>query len=296
MDIYNKYVFGDNWHTIIGVNYSKDEAVFPDNAEFTIVDPYANVVYVSDFGLNLNIGGRLNHHSEYGNHVVYNVNPSYVIPTSSGYVKFLGSYATSYITPNLTQLFGAFGGNPDLEPEENRTLEVGLEFKVNAKLRLSTVYFDRNEKNTIGYDANFTSINLSDEINANGVETELTWLPFKNARLDANYTFTERKGENAIRIPKHKANFALGYQLGRDTNISLSYAYTGKRLDTDFMTFSDVALDSFSLVNFYIDHELIPYKLNVFLNAENLLNEEFTEVIGYTTRGRNIRIGLNLTL
>ena len=296
MDIYNKYVFGDNWHTILGVNYSKDEAVFSDNAEFTIVDPYANVVFVSDFGLNLNMGGRLNHHSEYGNHLVYNINPSYVFTTQRGYVKVLGSYATSYITPNLTQLFGAFGGNPDLKPEENRTLEGGLEFKVNAKLRLSTIYFDRNEKNTIGYDANFTSINLSDEINANGVETELTWLPLKNTRLDANYTFTERKGDNAIRIPKHKANVALGYHFGGDTNISLSYAYTGKRLDTDFMTFSDVDLDSFSLVNFYIDHELIPHKLNVFLNVENLLNAEFTEVVGYTTRGRNFRVGLNLSL
>src|SRR5690606_4858904 len=137
--------------------------------------------------LNLNAGVRLNNHSEYGNHVVYNVNPSYVFPTSNGYVKLLGSYATSYITPNLTQLFGAFGGNPDLEPEENRTIEGGLEFKVNDRLRFSTLYFDRNEKNAIGYDVNFMSINIADEIDANGVEVEAVWFPMGALRVDANY-------------------------------------------------------------------------------------------------------------
>lgn len=296
IDVYNKYVIGEKWHTVLGVNYIKDEAVFTEDVDFTIVDPYANVVYVSDFGLNLNAGARLNNHSEYGNHFVYNVNPSYVFATANGYVKLMGSYATSYITPNLTQLFGAFGGNPDLEPEENTTIEGGVELKLNDKLRISTVYFDRNETNTIGYDASFTSINIADEIDANGVEVEATWLPWNKLSVNANYTFTERKGDNAIRIPKHKANVSLWYQFCETTNASLSYAYTGERFDTDFVTYSDIALEPFSLLNFSVRHELIPNKLNVFLNADNLLNEDYTEIIGYTTRGRNFRVGLGLSL
>ncbi|MAU16867.1 MAG: TonB-dependent receptor [Muricauda sp.] len=296
LDIYNTYVIAEKWHTVLGVNYIKDEAVFTEDVDFTIVDPYANVVYVSDFGLNLNAGARLNNHSEYGNHFVYNVNPSYVFATANGYVKLMGSYATSYITPNLTQLFGAFGGNPDLEPEENTTIEGGVEFKLNDKLRFSTVYFDRNETNTIGYDINYTSINIADEIDANGVEVEATWLPLDKLSVNANYTFTERKGDNAIRIPKHKANVSLWYQFCETTNASLSYAYTGERFDTDFVTYSDIALEPFSLLNFSVNHELIPNKLNVFLNADNLLNEDYTEIIGYTTRGRNFRVGLSLSL
>lgn len=296
LDVYNKYVFGEQFHTILGVNYIKDEAVFTEDVDFAIVDPYANVVYVSDFGLNLNAGARLNNHSEYGNHFVYNVNPSFVFDTDNGYVKLMGSYATSYITPNLTQLFGAFGGNPDLEPEENSTIEGGIEFKLNEKLRISTVYFDRNETNAIGYDANFMSINIADEIDANGVEVEATWLPWSTFSVNANYTFTERKGDNAIRIPKHKANVSLWYQLCENTNVSLSYAYTGERFDTDFAVNSDIALDPFSLLNFSIRHELIKNKLNVFLNADNLLNEDYRELLGFTTRGRNFRVGLNLNL
>ncbi|MBO0329550.1 TonB-dependent receptor plug domain-containing protein [[Muricauda] lutisoli] len=296
LDMYNKYVFGEQFHTILGVNYIKDEAIFADEVDFTIVDPYVNVVYVSDFGLNLNTGARLNHHSEYGNHFVYNVNPSYVLDTDNGYVKLMGSFATSYITPNLTQLFGAFGGNPELEPEENSTLEGGVEFKLNNAFRISAVYFDRNETNAIGYDANFMSINVTDEIDANGVEVEATWLPWSSFSVNANYTYTERKGDNAIRIPKHKANVSLWYQLFERTNASLTYAYTGERFDTDFATYSDIALEPFSLLNFSIRHELVPSKLNVFFNADNLLNKDYRELLGFTTRGRNFRVGLNLSL
>ncbi len=296
LDVYNKYVFDDKWHTILGVNYIKDKAIFSSEADFTILDPYANVVYISDFGFNLNTGARLNTHSEYGNHFVYNVNPSYSSPTENGYVKLLGSYATSYITPNLIQLFGDFGSNPDLKPEENRTLEGGVEYFVNDKLRLSALYFNRNEKNTIGFDQNFTSINVADEIDASGVEVEASWRPIEALILDANYTFTERKGDSAIRIPKHKVNLVLGYEVCESTNLSFTYAYTGERLDTDFSTFSNVALESFSLVGFYVDHQLIPEKLKVFLNGTNLLNKDFVEVVGFTTRGRNISAGINLTL
>ncbi|MEM7485929.1 MAG: TonB-dependent receptor plug domain-containing protein [Bacteroidota bacterium] len=294
-DIYNKYVFNDKFYTVLGVNYIKDKASFTNAVDFTIVDPYANLVYVSDFGFNLNTGARLNTHSAYGNNFVYNVNPSYVFRTSEGYVKLLGTYATSYITPNLTQLFGDFGANPDLEPEENTTIEGGVEYFVNDKLRLSAIYFDRNEKNRIGSDADFRSINISDEIDVNGVEVEVSWSPLDAFTMDANYAFTERKGDNAIRIPKHKANLTLGYQLCEHTNISLNYSYTGERDDTDFSTFENVELDAFSLVNLYIDHELMPNKLKVFLNANNILNEEFTEIIGFTTRGRNINAGFNLS-
>ncbi|MFS4468078.1 TonB-dependent receptor plug domain-containing protein [Maribacter sp. 2210JD10-5] len=298
VDVYNKYIIGEKWHTILGVNYIEDKAVFSENVSFTILDPYANLVFVSGTGFNLNTGVRLNTHSEYGNHVVYNINPSYALSTDTGYVKVLGSFATSYITPNLTQLFGDFGANPDLEPEENRTIEGGIEYAVTDKFRLSAVYFNRNEKNRFGFDQDFRTINIFDEIDATGVEMELSWQPVKKVNIEANYTFTERKGDNAIRIPKHKVNALFNYEFSDRTNASLSYSYTGDRIDSDFSVFPsiDLELASFSLVNLYVEHQLIPKKLKVFLSADNILNEEFVEVLGFTTRGRNINAGFNLKL
>ena len=297
LDLYNKYSFNDKLHTILGLNYIYDETEYSEVQDFNIIDPYVNLVYVSDYGFNLNTGMRANNHSEYGSHFVYNVNPSFTIKNSKGYVKVMGSYATSYITPSLNQLFGNFGANADLKPEENRTLEGGIEYTLNTDFRISALYFSRKEKNFVYY-ANTGYENAENTIDASGVEVELNWNPITNFNLGANYTFTEREGDNAIRLPKHKVNAFLGFDFSNRTTANLSYAMIGKRMDTDFGTFPsvNVDLDSYAILDFYIAHQVIPSKLTFYLNASNLLNEEYTEIIGYTTKGRNIRLGLNLSL
>lgn len=299
LDVYNKYTFNDTFYTILGLNYTQDQTEFDTTEKFTITDPYANVVYVSSFGLNINSGIRVNNHSAYGTNFVYNLNPSFTINTDQGYFKFLGSYATSYITPSLPQLYGFYGPNPDLEPEDDRTIEGGMEFSITNKLRISSLYFNRREKNFVFYDnTSFGYLNAENTIKAQGVEIELNWRLNENILLNGNYTYTERKGDNAIRIPKHKINASLALQISDRTNASLSYALTGKRSDTDFSgwPYIDVPLESFSLVDLYVGHNLIPNKLKMFLSLNNLFNETYTEVLGFTTRGRNVRVGFNLNL
>ena len=164
-------------------------------------------------------------------------------------------------------------------------------------MRFSGLYFNRKEDNAVVFD-NVTSLyaNASTTIDAQGAEFELQWKPINALEITGNYTFTERKGDDAIRIPKHKINTVLGYGFSGKTYASLSYAYTGPRLDTDFSTFENVALPTFSLVDLYVSHEIVPKKLKVFIEFSNLFNTKYTEILGFTTRGRNIRAGMNLTL
>ncbi len=297
VDLYNKYSFNDKLYTILGLNYIHDETKYAAVQDFDIIDPYLNLVYVSSFGLNLNTGVRANNHSEYGSHFVYNVNPSFTFHNANGYVKLMGSYATSYITPSLNQLFGNFGANPELEPEENRTIEGGFEYAVDKDLRFSALYFNRKEKNFVYYGST-GYLNAENTIDAKGVELELSWTPMTQLNLGANYTFTEREGDNAIRLPKHKANAYVGYDFSQRTHANVSYALTGTRTDTDFgsFPFTDVELETYGLLDFYISHQVIENKLTFFLNASNLLNEEYTELLGFTTKGRNLRVGLTINL
>ena len=88
----------------------------------------------------------------------------------------------------------------------------------------------------------------------------------------------------------------MGYGFSGKTYASLSYAYTGARFDTDFSTFENVALPTFSLVDLYVSHEIVPDKLKIFFELSNLFNSKYTEIIGFTTRGRNVRAGMNLSL
>ena len=294
VDALNKYVFNDSFYTIVGLNYGDYESLFVEDESFTNTDPYVNVVYVSDSGLNLNIGGRLNNHSEYGSHFVYSLNPSFNIPVDKGYAKAFGSYATSFIAPNLSQLFGFFGANPDLQPEENVTIEGGLEFNTKNGFRVNGVYFNRNEKQTIIYTTAYE--NATTDATVHGLELEAEIDLIENLSVSTNYTFTEVKDGVRLRIPKHKANASLGYNFSEKSFASLNYQFVGSRTDLNFSTFVNEDLSSYSLVDLYYSHKLIHNKLKLFATVTNLLNEDYFEILGYTTKGRNVSLGLNLNL
>ncbi|HEA29735.1 MAG TPA: TonB-dependent receptor [Leeuwenhoekiella sp.] len=302
VDIFNKYTFNDRFYTVLGFNYVEGRTNFGEKEETSNADPYVNVVYVSDFGFNMNAGARLNNHSEYGSHFIYNLNPSYTLKMGESYAKVFGSYATSYISPSLTQLYGDFGANPDLEPEEDRTIEGGLEFSSASSFRISGTYFNRREDNFIAYQTiDFDTFesqyrNALEIYDVQGVEAQLEANLMTGLTLRGNYTFTENKDKPGLRVPKHKVNGLVGYTFASRTFASVNYQYTGKRTDTDFSTSENLELKAFGTFDFYLSHTLADPNIKFFVGLNNAFNEEYTELIGYTTRGRNIRFGINLNL
>ncbi len=316
-DAHNKYVFNDKFHTILGLNgvfssfnsYSIpfgesefSQTVNEDVAQFDILDPYLNMVYVSGNGFNLNTGVRLNIHSEYGNNWVYNLNPSYNFQLNDGNLKALASYSTAYITPSLFQLYDSTYGNAALNPEESSTIEAGLEFSQEG-LRLSTVFFNRETKNYIDFitvdPANFISEyrNIDETFHASGVEVELDYTFSKALNFKTNYTFTQAEERFALRIPKHKLNASVNYNISSNSFVSLTYQFNDERTDSffDIETFESkqVKLSNYSLLDFYVSHKLNEY-IKIFGGISNLTNETYEEVYRFNTRGRNARFGLAL--
>ncbi|NCO64111.1 MAG: TonB-dependent receptor [Flavobacteriales bacterium] len=294
VDAFNKYIFNRKFYTIVGLNYGTYKSEFSTNERFSNTDPYLNVVYLTDYGLNVNTGIRFNNHSEYGSHVVYSVNPSYNLKTNNGDVKVFGSYATSFIAPNLSQLFGFFGPNPNLKPEENRTIEGGMEFSNKKGFRMNGLYFNRKEENTIIFTNAYE--NAVSNATVHGVEVETKIKVFKSLAFNANYTFIELKNGTRLRLPKHKVNAGLGYNFSNNSYGSLNYQFVGKRMDTDFATFQNTALKSYALVDLYFSQKLINNTLKLFATITNVFNEDYLEIIGFTTKGRNVSLGLNISL
>ncbi|MFV0247979.1 MAG: TonB-dependent receptor plug domain-containing protein [Tenacibaculum sp.] len=253
-----------------------------------LIDPYLNAVYVSDFGLNLNGGFRLNNHNKYGNHLVYHFNPSYRIKKDKGYIKFLASYSTSFLAPSIQELYSINFGNVNLKPQGSTTVEAGLEYRLSTLL-VSALYFNRKIKNTFGIDSSFKPINQGNT-KIQGFEFSAKYPIFDYLHLNANYTFTENKNL-AIRIPKHKANAELNCEL-KNTNLALNYMYVSDRKDKDFRNSSVVSLKEYSLLGFSANHQLNSH-VKLFLAATNLLNEDYQEVLGYTTLGRNLKLGVS---
>jgi vitamin B12 transporter len=312
VDGYNKYNFSNQLAIILGATYQfndmKSQTPFStiekELTKFNIVDGYTTFVYNSNFGLNVNTGGRLNHHSAYGNNFVFNFNPSYNFKTSFPF-KMLASYSTAYVTPSLYQLYSEYG-NDTLTPEKNATIEAGFETELmNKKLKLNTVAFYRDQNDAINFYFNpvtFDSfyVNVDGSTKAKGVESSLSYAVLPKLHINANYTFTQVDEVLNRLIPKHKANASLEYQPSSRTLFNVSYQYFDARNDAfyDANTFSvlPIKLGSYQLVNLLVKHEFIKNRLTVFGAATNILNEEFVENVGYATRGRNFKLGLNIVL
>ncbi|WP_396144087.1 TonB-dependent receptor plug domain-containing protein [Flavobacterium sp.] len=312
LDAFNKYKVTNDFFLVTGVNYQFYDMfsetpyanITREATKFNMIDPYLTGVYTSKFGLNINAGARLNVHSEYGNQVVYNINPSFSFGKEIP-VKLLASYSTAYVTPSLYQLYSEFG-NTKLTPEKNATIEAGFEVGLlDKKLIFNAVAFHREQNNSFGFyfdNVTFDSyyINIEGINKAKGVETELSYTLNSKFKLNANYTFTQVDKNLDRLIPKHKANASVDYFASERLFFNVNYQYLDGRKDVYFdgNTFgtASVKLGSYQLVNALVKYELIKNRLSIFGAATNILNEDFTENIGYSTRGRNFRLGLNISL
>lgn len=312
VDGYNKYNFNNQLSVILGANYQYFDmlsqtpfsTIDEETTKFNIVDGYTTVVYNSNFGLNVNTGVRLNHHSTYGSNFVYNFNPSYNFKTTFP-LKVLVSYSTAYVTPSLYQLYSEYG-NSDLTPEKNATIEAGFETQLfSKKVTFNAVTFYRDQNNAIDFYFNpitFDSfyVNIDGKTKAKGLETSLRYEVTSKLHLNVNYTFTQVDEALDRLIPKHKANVSIDFQPISRMLFNVSYQYFDARKDAYYNndTFSvlPVELDSYQLINALIKYELIKNRMTVFGTATNIFNEGFVENIGYSTRGRNFKLGLNIVL
>ncbi|HMX36908.1 MAG TPA: TonB-dependent receptor, partial [Ferruginibacter sp.] len=174
-----------------------------------------------DKKLNIEIGGRTNKHSRYGSNSTFTFNPSFRITKNW---RVFGSIASGFKAPSIYQVFDAFSGNPDLEPEKSVNYELGVQ-QSHQTISSRVVYFHRDIRNGIDYDyVNFKYFNFVKQ-RVDGVELELLVRPVKKLSITANYTYIggdektqSRKSTNdttynyLLRRPKSSFNLNTGYQ------------------------------------------------------------------------------------
>ena len=299
-DVYNNYSFSNVFSFLVGITSQYQDMI--QRTSFSTIeegagkqhfyDPYLSINYNALSGLNLNIGGRLNLHSEYGNNFVYNINPSYNFTINETPVKVFASYSTAFITPTLSEIFTKLPTIEELLPEENRTIEAGFDITLNKKMTINVTYFQREETNKIGYDfATFQTINDLGTFSAKGFETEITYAVSKNLNMLANYTFIDRDESLLLKIPQNKFFIKANYNLSTKTFTSFSYRWVDETKD-----FGALELKSYTLFDFFINHSVLNNKVVIYGNLTNILNEDFQEIAGFTTRGRNYNLGIKINL
>ena len=153
-----------------------------------------------------------------------------------------------------------------------------------------------NEIATI-FNPDFTStvINLETESQRQGVEFEARWKISDSisVRGSATYLDSEQDDIEEIRRPEFIASATATWQATQDLSLTANLDHNGNQLDTDFATFSTVTLDAFTLVGGNATYAINDFA-SLSLRGENLLDEEYEEVVGFSSPGRAVFGGLKL--
>ena len=308
VDAFNKYNLSSSLYLVTGVQFQFFDMnqftpygdILGNVAKFNVVDPYVTAVYETKFGLNVNTGIRYHKHSVYDDYLIWNLNPSYTISKLG--LKFYGSVGGAVVSPTLYQVYSPYG-NSALKPQENQTAELGLEKSfLNKKIIFTGAAFFREQDNSIvfgslpsppwGQYVNITGINKS-----KGFETSVTIKPIQKVTVSGNYTFVENDELIARFVAKHRANANLSFDITKNISWSAQYQYINQRdvAYFDSMTYATVATEvpSYQLVHTNLSVK-VSSNLSLFAAVQNVFNEEFVETVGFTSRGRNYKFGLNL--
>jgi vitamin B12 transporter len=304
--------FGKYVQLLAGINVQRlkmiDTTAAPKNPAVTITSPYISVLLHNLNGFNLQVGGRYNSHSKYGNNFTYTINPSYLIDKNA---KVFFNYETGFKAPTLYDLYGQYGSNPNLKPEKSSNIEAGVQASfADNKVELRVAGFDRKIKDAIVYGSSFSVINR-DKQHDKGFEIEPTFFVSKAVTIRAAYSFltgeiTSNTGvkdtvfNNLVRRPKHNININIGWQATKDLYVSTNIRSCGKRIDWfyDPATFerSDVQLKAFTLWDIYAEYKLLNGMLKVFADVKNITGAKYFEVYGYSTMGFNMNAGISFKL
>ena len=286
VEVVNRLKFSDRFYSIQGILFQ--EASYDGVPAINQKDVFANLVYLTEGGLNINAGARINNHQTYGNHFTYSVNPSYTIPLNDTQIKFLGSISTAFIAPSLFQLYDTYSGNADLLPEETQSIELGAVFEFDDA-HASLVYFQRQEDPKIVYDfTTYAYANAPSDVEIHGVEFSYTNTIYETIDLQLNYTFTELKSGDLARLPKHSINTLLGYQFTESERLTTVITHRGERQAVDATT-----LDAYNIVDLRYAKVVGEGRLTASFWVSNLFDTEYIEIANFTTKGRNFRVGLN---
>ncbi|WP_339694358.1 TonB-dependent receptor plug domain-containing protein [uncultured Roseivirga sp.] len=307
-DLTNEYIFSSRLKTIVGVQYQGYKFVAGDDEpNATNIDPYLNLAADLTDALTLNAGARLNINSEYGSNFVYSVNPSYLFDLGNeSKLKAFGSYSTAFISPSLYQLFAPLYGNTELEPQETKSAEFGLSLYLGNNFTVNAEYFKREEENAIDFVSRFDQsgnyvgggyANVTGVREIEGYEIDFQWQiiePLSFSGHLASYQF----GNPAqfYRIPDLKLGFNTRYAITSNTSVGVNYTRFGER---EAAIFSDpylVKLEAYNMVDLSISHKLFDGTLTLSGTVNNLLDEDFVGVYGFTTRPANFTIGITGSL
>jgi outer membrane cobalamin receptor len=249
---------------------------------------------------------------------------------SFGATRLKASFGTGIKEPSLLEAFSPsifFLGNPGLDPERAISFDAGIiQEMFNRRASIELTYYDNRFRDQIIFTfdpVTFSPVRLPDgrltnfinleRASARGVELIGAARPLLKLQVSGSYTFLRSRVDRAstgssselglplLRRPRHSGSFEIIWANER-YDLTVHGSILGKRRDLDPVSGARFDLsgrplfnDGYAKLNAAGSYRL-SRQVTAFARVENLLNQDYEEILGFPAYRLNFSAGLRLRL
>ena len=273
-------VYGADWERE-GYDQSGSFGAFDSSTR--IAGAFVQALVAPLDGVNLQASARVDDHSRFGRFTSGRVAGAWTV---SDAVTLRGSVANGFRAPSNFELFSAFG-DPTLEPERSRSLELGADLRLGAA-GVGITLFDLRLSNAIDFAGPGYS-NVPGQSRRRGVELSADMAVGERWILGGNYTFTDardRAGARLGRVPRHDLALSAEVRLTDRLRNTTTLQALGQRPDD-----AGQGMPGFGVVNTRFAYALTD-RAELTVRVVNLLDRQYQLAAGYGTSDRAVYVGL----
>jgi iron complex outermembrane receptor protein/vitamin B12 transporter len=220
--------------------------------------------------------------------------------TIGGGVTLAANWGEAYKLPSFFALGHALVGNPDLQPEQGESWDIGATWQASDTLLLSVTGFENDFRDLVDFDnETFRNINRK-RVQTSGVELQADWqaLPALSLRSQATYTDIDVKNENTVLTgrPQWTASVVAQWQIAARWDTALDYLYSGQQWAASRHTGEQVTeeLDDYHQLDWVLHYQFAPAWL-LALSVDNVLDANYETAVGFDAPSRAIRVGVTFS-
>ncbi len=242
--------------------------------------------------LTITAGLRRDDHESYGASTTGRLAVAY---NPSDQVTLSGSWGEGFKAPTIFQTTffccGAVAPNAALKPETSEAYDVGIIMRTgNQRGEIGVTYFDQDTINLINFSFAVGGYENIAEAKSTGVEIFASYQLTDWAELAINYAnIDSRDGIGAAlpRVPRHSGNVMLTINPSGPFSGTLLVVYNGEEQD------ANGTVDAWTRIDLSARYKLTE-RVDLYARVENLLDEQYQQVLGYDTPGLSGSIGAAL--
>jgi vitamin B12 transporter len=263
-----------------------------DIAKTSVSSAFLQLIFRPVTGLTLTGGVRHDDYNVYGGQTTLGGNIAY--SPNGGATVLRATYGEGFRAPTLSEGQPPFG-NPNLKPETARNFDLGVEHAfLDGSAQVYATYFNRKSTDLINFSPSFQLENI-DRVRTTGLEMGMVLRPVSELDIRLGYSLVNAINQSASNFgkrlalrPKDNASLSIDWKSPWRVKLGTTIQLTGDSFDN---ASNSVRLDGYALVAV---RAALPIddRFEIYGRVDNVFDESYANVAGYSTYGRSAFAGV----